>query len=44
MGHPKEYYDPRIHSEVLKRLNELLSLEGYKIILNGTEPELADVN
>lgn len=43
LGHPKEYYDQRTHSEVLNSLNKLLSVEGYKIILNVTEPELTPV-
>lgn len=44
LSHPKEYYNQRIHGEVLKSLNELLALDGCKIILNGTEPELVYVN
>ncbi|QUH24209.1 hypothetical protein HYG87_10795 [Methanobacterium alkalithermotolerans] len=40
LAHPKEYYNNKIHEEVLKQLNVYLALEGFEVIIDGIEPRL----
>ncbi|MGB9937299.1 MAG: hypothetical protein ACPK7O_06225 [Methanobacterium sp.] len=44
LANPKEYHDQNVNDEIIKRMNELLALEGLKIILEGIEPSVVNLD
>ncbi|MFC1725267.1 hypothetical protein ACFL4T_06545 [candidate division KSB1 bacterium] len=45
IAYPKEYADkPEAFKEILEKLNQILTLEGYKIIMEGITPKIIEIS